>query len=124
MMAAGGQAAQEQARAGADNTLAGGPVCSRRDFYSSRRRNQQVEVSWTEEAMIQRAELNHYLLMDAQRPAFMTEQQPAVLHLRRGQTMTDCSRYTAPNVHVRFSTGTEQMTSKNTSSSALIHHRS
>lgn len=48
-----------------------------------RRGDQQVEVSWTEEALVQVAELNHYLFMDAQRPTFMTEHQTAVLHLRR-----------------------------------------
>lgn len=37
--------------------------------------NQQVKVSWTEEVLVQRAELDDYLLMDAERPAFMTEQQ-------------------------------------------------
>lgn len=83
MMAANRQAAQEQVRAGADNAPAGGTVCPRRRGGRSRGRNQQVEVSWTEEVLVQRAELNHYLLMDAQRPAFVTKQQTTVLQLRR-----------------------------------------
>lgn len=53
-------------------------MCSRRG-WGCRRRNQQVEVSWTEEAWVQMTELNDYLLVDAQRPAFMTKQETTVL---------------------------------------------
>lgn len=60
-------------------------MCSRRRRGGCRRRNHQVEVSWTEEALVQRTELNHYLLMDTQRPAFMTKQETTVLQLRRGE---------------------------------------
>ena len=56
-------------------------MCTKR--RSSRRRHQQIKVSWTQETLVQRTELNDYLLMDTQRPAFMTKQDSTVLTLRR-----------------------------------------
>lgn len=50
----------------------------------SRRRNQQVKVSWTKKVLVQRTELNDYLLLETQRPAFMTKQHAIVRRLVKG----------------------------------------
>lgn len=44
----------------------------------SGRRDQQVKVPRSEQALVQVTQLDHHFLVEAQRPTFMTEEQPAI----------------------------------------------
>lgn len=75
MPAAGGDAAQEEARG---RGAVPGRAVTGRAAGGRGWGHQEVEVARPEQALVQVAQLDHHLLMEAQRPAFVTEEQPAV----------------------------------------------